>query len=411
MRSFQVLVVDDDPALVSAARALLARRGCHLDAVFSGLDAVARVRAGGIDAVLMDVWMPEVDGLSALEEIGRLPNPPRVVLMSGHIDQKVEAAVLEGRAIACLLKPVDFDLAFTLLSGEAPETPLRLRVALDPADLTVFAAHVLSRGTAVVESAPQLPSGSPVSLAVVLPSGQLTLVGVADASVRPAGKRGLGLKLAELTEAQAQALRAVGGTIREVLPAKSEATQNRARELFLRGQEKLEAGEYDSAQRDLKAARDLSPGDPLLAAAALRAEELAGIERARLLFRESQKVSEAREALRMVEEAVRLDPTRAAYHREAARLYLQQGDGMPQAEERLAAAIHLAPSDPEPRLHLVQLLERAGRPREAFWACEAALGLFPGDAELLKLLARLRRKAAIGASSSSNSTPGSETGT
>ena len=72
-----ILIVDDDPALVSAARALLARRGCLLDAVFSGLDAVARVRAGGIDAVLMDVWMPEVNGLSALEEISRLPSPPR----------------------------------------------------------------------------------------------------------------------------------------------------------------------------------------------------------------------------------------------------------------------------------------------------------------------------------------------
>ncbi|HEY3447423.1 MAG TPA: response regulator [Myxococcales bacterium] len=393
MRPLNVLVVDDDPALVSAARALLARRGCRLDAVFSGLDAVARVRAGGIDAVLMDVWMPEVDGLSALEEICRLPNPPRVVLMSGHIDQKVEAAVLQGRAIACLPKPVDFDLALTLLSGEAPETPLQLRIALDPTDLTGFAAQVLSRGTAVVEAAPQLPTGTAVSLVVELVSGQVTLVGVAEASVRPTGKRGLGLKFAELTEAQQQALRAVGGQLREALPIRSEATQNRARELYLRGLEKLEAGEYETAQRDLKAARDLNPGDVLLAAAALRAEELAGIEKARLLFRESQKLSEPHEALRMVEEAIRLDPSRATYHREAAKLYLQQGDAMQQAEERLAAAIHLAPSDPEPRLHLVQLLERAGRPKEAFWACEAAMGLFPGDAELLKLAARLRRKA------------------
>jgi exonuclease SbcC len=77
------------------------------------------------------------------------------------------------------------------------------------------------------------------------------------------------------------------------------------------------------------------------------------------------------------------------------------------AQERLAAAIHLAPSDPEPRLHLVQLLERAGRPKEAFWACEAAMGLFPGDAELLKLAARLRRKASIGSGSSGPSSSSS----
>ena len=388
-----VLIVDDDPALVSAARALLSRRGCHLDAVFSGLDAVARVRAGGIDAVLMDVWMPEVDGLSALEEISRLPNPPRVVLMTGHLDAKIEDAVAMGGALACLPKPVDFDLALTLLAGEAPERPLQLRAALEPPALVVFAAQALQRGCACLDDAPQLPPGTPISLVLELPAGQLTLVGVADPAVRPAGKRGLGLKLADLTEAQQRSLRSVGPTPPEVVPARSEATASRARELYHRGLQKLETSEFDLALMDLKAARDLDPTDSVLAAAALRAEELAGVERARALFRESQKMKEPREALRLMEEAIRLDPSRASYHREAARLYLHQGDAMQQAEERLAAAIHLAPSDPEPRLHLVQLLERAQRPREALWACEAAMGLFPGDAERIKLAARLRRKA------------------
>lgn len=391
-----VLIVDDDPALVSAARALLTRRGCRLDAVFSGLDAIARVRAGGINAVLMDVWMPEVDGLSALEEISRLPNPPRVVLMTGHIDAKIEDAVIEGHALACLPKPVDFDLALTLLAAEAPDRPLQLRVALEPAALTLFAAQAISRGSVFVEDAPQLPPGTAISLIVEMPSGQVTLVAVADPTARVAGRRGLGLKLADLTEAQQQALRSVGGSTHDAIPVKSEkseATSNRARELYHRGLQKLESGEYDVALMDLKAARDLTPSDEVLAAAALRAEELAGVEKARLLFRDSQKMSEPREALRLVEEAIRLDPSRAVFHREAARLYLHLGDAIQQAEERLAAAIHLAPSDPEPRLHLVQLLERAGRPKEALWACEAAMGLFPGDPELLKLSARLRRKA------------------
>jgi CheY-like chemotaxis protein len=393
-----VLIVDDDPALVSAARALLSRRGCRLDAVFSGLDAVARVRAGGIDAVLMDVWMPEVDGLSALEEISRLPNPPRVVLMTGHIDAKIEDAVARGAAIACLPKPVDFDLALTLLAGEAPEHPLQLRVALEPPSLSNFAAQALLRSSGFLEDAPQLPPGTAISLILELPTQQLTLVAVADPTARPAGRRGLGVRLAHLTEAQQQALRALGPTAPEVVPVKSEATSNRALELYHRGLEKLESAEYDLALMDLKAARDLNPSDAALAAAALRAEELAGVEKARALFRESQKVSEPRAALRLMEEAIRLDPSRASYHREAARLYLHQGDAIQQAEERLAAAIHLAPSDPEPRLHLVQLLERAGRPKEALWACEAAMGLFPGDPELLKLATRLRRKAGVGSS-------------
>jgi CheY-like chemotaxis protein len=388
-----ILVVDDDPALATAARALLSRRECHIDAVFSGIDAVARVRAGGIDALLLDVFMPEVDGLSVLDEIGRLSNPPRVVLMSGNPAVEVEQVVASGRALACLTKPVDFNLALALLLNEAPERPLQLKPELGPAELSAFAAAAV-RGTAFLEGAPQLPPKTVVSITLELPSGELELLAVSDPAARPAQRRGLGLRLAELTDAKVRALRAVVAPPPESVPVRAEAQPNRAQELYRRGLEKLETGKYETALLDLRAARDLEPGNALLAAACARTEELAGVEKARALFREAETLAEKepRTALRKVEDAIRLDPTRASYHREAARLLLFLGDSVELAEERLAAAIHLAPSDPSPRLHLAQLLERAGRPREALWAVEAALHLFPSDPELNKVASRLRRK-------------------
>ena len=60
----------------------------------------------------------------------------------------------------------------------------------------------------------------------------------------------------------------------------------------------------DTALLDLRAARDLAPSDPLLAAASLRAEELAGAEKARDLFREAQKLSDD-ETRRVVVEWIR----------------------------------------------------------------------------------------------------------
>jgi CheY-like chemotaxis protein len=390
-----ILVVDDDPALAAAARALLSRRNCHLEAVFSGLDAVARLRAGGIDAVLLDVGMPEVDGLSVLAEIERLPNPPRVVLMSSGIDAKVDAAVAAGRAVACLPKPVDFEMALVLLQGEAPEHPLQLVPRLDRAGLAGLASQMLVRGTVFLEGAPQLPPSTPVSLTLALPSGTLTLLAMADAAARPAGKWGLGLRLSALTAPQQQALRSLGPQVPEGTPASREALPSRPQELYLRGIEKMDAGKYDMALPDLRAARDLDPGNPLYGPAVVLAEDLAGMEKARNLFRQAEKISEKdpREALRLLQEAIRLDPSRASYHREAARLSLHLQLPVQQAEEWLGAAIHLAPSDPAPRLHLAQLLERAGRPKEALWACEAAISLFPNDPELVKIAARLRRKA------------------
>ena len=390
-----VLVVDDDPSLAGAARALLSRKGCRLESVFSGFDAVARVRAGGIDEVLMDVRMPHVDGLSALEQIASLPNPPRVVLMSGNIDAKVEEAVASGRALACLEKPVDFELALTLLSGTLPDHPLELRPKLDRAALVSFAAQALSRGVSFVEGAPQLPPGTPLSVQLIGASGTpFSLLAVADLTARPPGQRGLGLKLVDLTEAQREALRALVAPAPVEQGVLREGQKSKAQELYHRGLERLEAGKYDKALLDLKRALDEAPGDALIRAATLRAEQLAGVEKARSLFREAVEVAEKEpaEALRLVEDALRLDPSRASYHQEAARLYLLAGDGLQKAEQCLSAAVHLAPSDPDPRLHLSQLLDRAGRQQEALWCCEAALGLFPGDKELLKLEARLKRK-------------------
>ncbi|MFN7132070.1 MAG: response regulator, partial [Myxococcales bacterium] len=198
-----ILVVDDDPSVVTAARGLLSRRGHRIEAVFKAMDAIARIRAGGVDAVLMDVWMPEVDGLSALEEIAGLPNAPRVVLMSGDIDARVEAAVTAGKALACLEKPIDFEVANTLLSGEAPERPLDVRPRQTGSALGAIASQILTRGTAFVDGAPQLPAGTPVSLILDVNGKEpLLLLGVADPAVRLAGKRGLGLKIAALTDAQ-----------------------------------------------------------------------------------------------------------------------------------------------------------------------------------------------------------------
>ncbi|MFN7134401.1 MAG: hypothetical protein ACK4N5_20140, partial [Myxococcales bacterium] len=179
--------------------------------------------------------------------------------------------------------------------------------------------------------------------------------------------------------------------VREEKPAPE---KDKAHTLYHRALERMEDGKFDKALLDLQRAEQLAPSDALIAAALRRAKQLAGVVKARELFREAESIADKspQDALRLLEDAIHLDPSHASYHREAARLYLQVGNALDKAEVHLGAAVHLAPSDPAPRIHLTQLLERAGRPREALWACEAALNLFPGDKELQKLSQRLKRK-------------------
>ena len=392
-----MLVVDDDPAVIYAARALLSHHGCRVEAAFKGLDAVARARAGGLDAVLLDLEMPEVDGLSVLAELRRVTPALKVVLISDAPSAGAREAVARGEALAVLRKPVEFLHALTLISGKVPSAPIPIR--LDPTRAAYPTARDALLGKALTLSGEvPLPPGTPVN--VLVPHGRQAIV-LTGTAARHA--RHLVVKLLPLTPPARDALtellqhgagpRGAARPISRKHAVLRPVPGDRAAQLYARGMLRLEQGKYALALQDLTGARDM--GDrPAYAAAVTRAQQLAASDKAQTLVREARAIagSDPHKALAQLEEAIRLEPARAAAHFEAAHLMLQLDADLERVEERLGAAVHLAPSDPAPRVQFAQLLERAGRVLEAHWAATAALALFPGDADVKQLAARLERK-------------------
>lgn len=101
----RALVVDDEPVARSHLRALLEDRGdVHVvDECGDGRTAVDRIRALGPDLVLLDVQMPELDGLGVVRAIGPERMPP-VVFVTAHDQHAVDA--FEVHALDYVLKPV-----------------------------------------------------------------------------------------------------------------------------------------------------------------------------------------------------------------------------------------------------------------------------------------------------------------
>src|SRR5688500_11333609 len=72
----RILVADDEAHIREVVRYTLEREGYRVELVADGAAALARANAGGIDLVILDVLMPEIDGLSVCRRLrakGRLP--------------------------------------------------------------------------------------------------------------------------------------------------------------------------------------------------------------------------------------------------------------------------------------------------------------------------------------------------
>jgi DNA-binding NarL/FixJ family response regulator len=106
MRRHRILLVDNSPTLLRAVEALLtASAGIHvIGSARSGYEALERVREMEPDLVLMDLAMPGMDGLEATRRLAVLPRPPRVIIMTAHVDQEYRQAAAEVGADGFLVK-------------------------------------------------------------------------------------------------------------------------------------------------------------------------------------------------------------------------------------------------------------------------------------------------------------------
>jgi len=133
-----ILIADDEPNIRKSLARVLSLEGYKIVQASNGREALEVVRQAAVDLVLMDVLMPELDGLGALGSLREeLPDLP-VVMMSGNAS--IESAVKATRlgALDFLEKPLSTDkllitvsnvLRFARLSREHAELALQARAA------------------------------------------------------------------------------------------------------------------------------------------------------------------------------------------------------------------------------------------------------------------------------------------
>jgi DNA-binding NtrC family response regulator len=114
MTGFAVLVVDDEPGMRDTLTAILELHGYGVSSARDGETAVAAVRKGVFDVVVMDIRMPGRDGVSVLEEMG--DPPPQVILMTAYAQEERLRAAVQANAFAIVPKPFDTRRMLSLIA-------------------------------------------------------------------------------------------------------------------------------------------------------------------------------------------------------------------------------------------------------------------------------------------------------
>ncbi len=122
-----VLIVDDEPDIRSSLESILRDEDYLVTTSGSAVEALELVRDAEYDALLLDIWLPDGDGLEVLEKIRNLDlaRPPEVIMISGHgtIESAVRATKLG--AYDFLEKPLSLERTLLMLRNAVESRRLR----------------------------------------------------------------------------------------------------------------------------------------------------------------------------------------------------------------------------------------------------------------------------------------------
>ena len=108
MKTVHVLVVDDEPGIRESLTGILEDEGFSADAVGSGEECLEVLQRQPYELVLLDIWLPGMDGLATLERIQEIPSDdrPAVVVISGHGNVETAVRATKLGAFDFLEKPL-----------------------------------------------------------------------------------------------------------------------------------------------------------------------------------------------------------------------------------------------------------------------------------------------------------------
>lgn len=122
----RLLVAEDEANLRLVLQKELQRLGFRVDVVPDGEAALRRLEEGNVDVLLSDINMPRLDGMELLRRVRERPNPPEVVMLTGHATVETAIEAMKLGAYDYLTKPYRVTELEALVKQAAEKRRLRV---------------------------------------------------------------------------------------------------------------------------------------------------------------------------------------------------------------------------------------------------------------------------------------------
>src|SRR3984885_2971721 len=122
-----VLIVDDEAEIRDSLESILREEDYLVTTAATAAEALERLRDAAYDVVLLDIWLPDRDGLDTLKEIRQMEasNVPEVSITSGHGPIEAARCARTVRAYDFLEKPLSLDRTLIVLKNAMKARQMR----------------------------------------------------------------------------------------------------------------------------------------------------------------------------------------------------------------------------------------------------------------------------------------------
>src|SRR5687768_7646235 len=108
-RNASILVIDDEEIMREILDALLTREGYHVRLAASAAEGIELAKSVPFDAVIVDVMMPGMDGIAALEELKKLDDELPVLMITAFASVETAISAMKRGAFDYITKPFKND--------------------------------------------------------------------------------------------------------------------------------------------------------------------------------------------------------------------------------------------------------------------------------------------------------------